>query len=108
MPTIELLPRPTSPALGTSPAGPAVRVVSAGPLVDVCDEAHAPIELSCRAANCGICRVDVLAGAELMEPAGADERAVLERFAAAPGQRLACQAVVRAGPGLLRLRWAGA
>jgi ferredoxin len=47
----------------------------------------------------------VLAGADRLYPPRADEAEVLRLFAAAPGQRLACQAVLRAGPGLVRLRW---
>lgn len=97
MPTIELL---------ASLAGPAVRVEAAGPLIDVCDDARAPVQLSCRGANCGICRVEVLAGAELLDPPRADELEVLRLAGAPPGHRLACQAVVRTGPGLVRLRWA--
>jgi ferredoxin len=100
MPTIEIL---------ASLAGPAVRVEGGGPLVDVCDEARAPVEFSCRAASCGTCRVEVLAGAELLEPPGEDELRVLARAAPrlARAERLACQAVVRPGPGLVRIRWIG-
>jgi ferredoxin len=97
VPTVELL---------ASAIGPAVTVEAAGGrLLDVCDEAHAPVEVSCRSASCGVCRVEVLAGADRLDPPRADEAEVLRLFAAAPGQRLACQAVLRAGPGLVRLRW---
>jgi ferredoxin len=98
MPTIEIV---------ASAAGPAVRVDAAGPLLDVCDDARAPVEFSCRGASCGTCRVDVLAGAELLEPPGADELEVLRLAGATRQQRLACQAVVRAGRGTVRLRWVG-
>ena len=98
MPTVEIL---------ASAAGPAVTVeAEGGRLLDVCDEAHAPIEVSCRSANCGVCRVEVLAGADLLEPPRPDEALVLRLFAAPPGQRLACQVELRAGPGRVRLRWA--
>ena len=98
MPTIELV---------ASAAGPAVRVEAAGRLLDVCDDARAPVEFSCRGATCGTCRIAVLDGAALLEPPGAEESELLRTLAAPPGQRLACQAVVRPGPGLVRLRWAG-
>jgi ferredoxin len=94
MPTIAIL---------ASPAGPAMEVEGDGPLIDLCDEARAPVAFSCRAASCGTCRVEVLAGAGLLEPPGRDEIPLL----ASPAQRLACQAVVRPGPGLVRLRWIG-
>lgn len=77
-------------------------------LVDACDDARAPVELSCRAANCGTCRVEVVEGTALLEPAGPYERELLAREGAGRAHRLACQAVVRGGPGLVRLRWIGA
>lgn len=95
MPTIEVL---------QSQHGPAVTLtVEGGRLLDACDDARAPIAFSCRSASCGTCRVDVLIGADLLEPAGPDELEVLAIFAAAPTERLACQALIRPGPGLLRL-----
>jgi ferredoxin len=98
VPIIELL---------ESAFGAAVTVEAEGRLLDACDEARAPVAFSCRSANCGTCRVEVLAGADLLEPARADEAEVLALTLALPAERLACQIVVRAGPGLLRLRWAG-
>ncbi|MEO5728097.1 MAG: 2Fe-2S iron-sulfur cluster-binding protein [Byssovorax sp.] len=95
MPAIELL---------RSPHGPAVTLaVDGGRLLDACDDARAPVAFSCRSASCGTCRVEVLTGAELLEPPGPDELEVLAIFAAAPRERLACQAVVRSGAGLIRL-----
>jgi ferredoxin len=85
--------------------GPAVTVEGDGPLVDICDDARAPVAFACRAASCGTCRVEVSAGAELLEPSEEDEDVVLDELDAPIEHRLACQAVVRPGPGLLRLRW---
>jgi ferredoxin len=101
------LPNPIIEILG---AGGSARVSASGPLVDVCDEARSPVVFSCRSSTCGTCRVEVLAGVDLLEPPHDHEADALRRLAE-PGaplpQRLACQAVVRAGPGLLRLRWLG-
>lgn len=95
MPSIEFL---------ASPLGPGVTLtVDGGRLLDASDDARAPVAFSCRSASCGTCRVEVLAGAELLEPPGPDELEVLAIFAAGPTERLACQAIVRPGPGLLRL-----
>jgi ferredoxin len=84
--------------------GPPVDVEGGARVLDVCDDIHAPIAFSCRAASCGVCRVEVLAGRELLEPARPDELEVLEIFAARPSERLACQAVTRAGTGRIHLR----
>jgi ferredoxin len=96
VPTLEVLP---------NRLGPAVRVEADGPLVDVCDEAHAPVDFSCRSASCGTCRVAVITGAELLEPPREDEIEVLRIFEAGKDERLACQARARPGPGLVQLRW---
>jgi ferredoxin len=65
-------------------------------LVDLVDDREgAGLPLSCRGGNCGICRVHVLRGAELLEPATARERETLH-FARADGdERLGCQLSLR-------------
>ncbi len=79
-----------------------------GSLADLCDAANAPVPFSCRSANCGTCRIHVLEGAELLLAAEDEELDVLDVFAAAPpAQRLACQAKMRPGPGVLRLKPVG-
>ena len=98
MPTIELL---------ATSAGPAVRVDASGPLIDVCDDARASVEFSCRTASCGTCRLLVIAGGDLLEPARADELELLASLGSSASHRLACQAVVMPGPGLLKLSWVG-
>jgi 2Fe-2S ferredoxin len=76
-----------------------------GCLVDLCDDHQAPVPFSCRSASCGTCRVDVLEGAEFLEPAHVDELEVLDLFGDDPARcRLACQARVRGGRGRLRIR----
>ncbi|MFT3774893.1 MAG: 2Fe-2S iron-sulfur cluster-binding protein [Minicystis sp.] len=99
MPRIEIL---------ASPLGPAASVDADGRLLDICDDAGAPVGFSCRSARCCTCRVDVIEGADLLDPPGEDELTVLRLRASRPNQRLACQAVVRPGPGLVRIRWVGA
>ena len=86
--------------------GPTVSADAAdgGPLLDLCDEARAPVAFSCRAASCAICRVEVTAGWDHLDPPGEGERSLLSTLRAPPTQRLACQAIARAGPGLIRLR----
>ncbi|MDP9151719.1 MAG: (2Fe-2S)-binding protein [Myxococcota bacterium] len=90
--------------------GPCVETDAAegGRLIDLCDARGAPVPFSCRSASCGTCRVDVLDGGEWLESPGEDELDVLGEFGDDPAhRRLACQARVRPGAGLLRLRAAG-
>jgi ferredoxin len=90
-----------------SPGAPPLEVAApdGGALVDLCDAESAPVPFSCRSASCGTCRVDVLEGAELLEPPADDELDVLDIFGDDPAaRRLACQARVRLGGGRLRVR----
>jgi ferredoxin len=73
-------------------------------LLDVCDEHDAPVPFSCRGASCGTCRIEVVDGADRLEPAEDDERELLDLLGDDPARcRLACQARLR-GEGLVRLR----
>lgn len=64
-----------------------------GRLLDLCDDAAAPIDFSCRSATCGSCLVEVLDGVDLLAPAGEIERDTLLRLGRrAPLDRLACVA----------------
>jgi ferredoxin len=74
-------------------------------LLDLCDEASAGVPFSCRSASCGTCRVDVLEGADLLEPPADEELDVLDLFGDDPTRcRLACQIRLRDGEGRLRVR----
>jgi 2Fe-2S ferredoxin len=74
-------------------------------LVDLCDERSAPVPFSCRSASCGTCRIDVLEGGSLLEPPRDEELDILDIFGDDPKKRrLACQARVGEGTGLVRVR----
>ncbi len=76
-----------------------------GPLVDLCDENATPVPFSCRSASCGTCRVDVLEGMDQLLAAEDEELDILDVFGDDPKKRrLACQAKMRPGTGLLRIR----
>lgn len=97
MPKIEFL---------SSPAGAAkeAEAPKGGPLLDICDEALAPVPFSCRSASCATCHIEVLQGAELLEPPDEAEQDLLDIVGGPEGSRLACQVIVKPGPGLIRLR----
>lgn len=80
------------------------RVEPGARIMDLADEIDAPVSFSCRSASCGICRVQVEEGHALLEPAAEDERDVLDALGASGAERLACQARVRSGEGVIRLR----
>jgi ferredoxin len=78
-------------------------------LLDLCDELRARVPFSCRSATCGTCLIDVLQGASLLEPPREDELEALRALGDDPGRRrFACQALVRPGAGVVRVRAAGA
>lgn len=88
-------------------AGPPLEVQApAGKaLVDVCDDSHAPVPFSCRSAACATCRIDVLEGADRLEPARDEELEILDLFGDDPSRkRLACQARLGTAGGLVRVR----
>ena len=79
-----------------------------GPLVDLCDREQAPVPFSCRGATCGTCRIEILQGAELLEPREPAERDLLDILGDPPRFRLACQATLKRAEGLVRIRIADA
>jgi 2Fe-2S ferredoxin len=90
-----------------SPSAPplAVDAPEGGRLLDVCDANAAPVPFDCRSASCGTCRIAVLEGAAELLPPEDDELSILELFADDPAKRrLACQARMRPGLAILRVR----
>jgi len=81
-----------------------VEVPQGGALVDICDSIDAPVPFSCRSATCGTCRVEVVSGLGLFEAPEAEELELLRALGDAANIRLACQAQLKPGPGLVTLR----
>ena len=76
-----------------------------GALIDVCDDTNCAVPFSCRGANCGTCRVDVLEGMQELLPPDDEEIDLLQIFGDDPlKRRLACQAKMRPGLATLRIR----
>jgi 2Fe-2S ferredoxin len=89
-----------------SPVGPdkEVDVPEGGELVDVSDRTLLPIPFSCRSASCGTCHIEVLEGRQYLEAPEEDELDLLDIIGGSPQSRLACQAKLKAGAGLVRVR----
>ena len=67
-------------------------------LLELAREHNVPHASVCRGrGRCGTCRVRVLSGHENLPPPSEDESKVLERWRAAPDERLACQLVPMGG-----------
>lgn len=93
---------------GSGLAGAKVaEVPDGGELLDICDDVLAPVAFSCRSASCGTCHIEVLEGAELLEKMGEEEEDLLDLLDGPQNGRLACQAKVKPGPGLIRIRTVG-
>lgn len=75
-----------------------------GDLLEICDQVLAPVAFSCRSASCGTCHILVLQGADLLEKPNDDEADLLDILDGPENSRLACQARVKPGPGLIRVR----
>ncbi|HTA90438.1 MAG TPA: 2Fe-2S iron-sulfur cluster-binding protein [Polyangiaceae bacterium] len=97
MPKIEFLGNGIGPAK-------VVDVEAGGELVDICDHYFAPIPFSCRSASCGTCHIEILDGAGYLEPPEEPEEELLDILGGDGTTRLACQARVKPGPGLIRIR----
>jgi ferredoxin len=79
-------------------------VPDGGALLDICDATYAPVPFSCRSATCGTCHIEVLEGADLLVSPDATELELLDLLRGPANSRLACQAVIKPGPGRVRLR----
>ena len=76
-----------------------------GALVDLCDDNATAVPFSCRSASCGTCRVIVLEGGDQLLPPEDEELDILDIFGDDPKvRRLACQAKMRPGLGVVRIR----
>jgi ferredoxin len=108
MPTVVL----ESPRSCTEPATVVVTSPDGGRLLDLVDAAALRVPLSCRSADCGACLIEVLEGEEQLLPPDAREMAGLQALDPLGAERdrtylrlrLACQARMRPGDYLLRLR----
>jgi ferredoxin len=74
-------------------------------LLDVFDDAMSqPLPVSCRAGNCGTCRVRVIEGESALVPPTAAEQNLLDLCGAQRNERLGCQIRVKASGAVGRVR----
>jgi 2Fe-2S ferredoxin len=85
-------------------AAKTVDVPDGGELHDICDQHFAPIPFSCRSASCGTCHIEILEGEELLAAPEEQEEELLDILGGDGTTRLACQAKVKRGAGLIRIR----
>lgn len=77
-----------------SVAGQEFAVEAGTTIQHICAQHDTPIIFGCRAAQCGVCVIRVLSGAENLSLIETREQAVLAILAAHPNCRLACQCTV--------------
>ena len=81
------------------PSGVELRVRAGERVLDALDASagglRGGLPTACRAANCGICQVRVVEGAEALAIAGPAETRLLGNLKASPERRLGCQVTVR-------------
>ncbi len=75
-----------------------------GALVDAADEHWLPIPFSCRSVTCATCHIEVLEGAELLEPPNDEELELNSIIRGPEGARFACQVQIKALPGKVVVR----
>jgi 2Fe-2S ferredoxin len=75
-----------------------------GDLLDICDAHLAPVPFSCRSASCATCEIQVLEGIEHFEEPNFEEADLLNILGNRKNHRIACQARIRPGAGLVRIR----
>lgn len=75
-----------------------------GDLLDMCDAHLAPVPFSCRSASCATCEIEVLEGIEHFEAPNFEEQDLLSLLGKRKNHRIACQARIRPGAGLVRIR----
>jgi ferredoxin len=67
-----------------------------GVLLDQIESAGFAFPFGCREASCGVCRIQVLAGGDLLDPPTISEEDTLARCHDPPNVRLACSARIQA------------
>ena len=82
--------------LRIEPDGVEIETEGGGTVIDTALEGGVALPFGCLSAKCGVCRIEVIEGAEGLEPASDLEALVLEGFHCPDGVRLGCQARIRA------------
>jgi len=75
-----------------------------GDLLDMCDAHLAPVPFSCRSASCATCEIHVVEGIEHFEAPNFEEADLLQILGNRKNHRIACQARLRPGNGVVRIR----
>ena len=67
------------------------------PILDLLEKEGMVLSYGCRAGSCGVCRVEITEGIELLEEKNILEEDTLSRCQDGPRIRLACQAKLKEG-----------
>jgi ferredoxin len=62
--------------------------------LDFCQTHDAPHDFGCTVGSCGTCRLEIVEGADHVNPVTDEERETLEMCTDLPGARLGCQLLI--------------
>ena len=74
--------------------GQEVEVPAGTSYLDFCQTNDVPQDFGCTVGSCGTCRVEIVAGAESLNPITDEERETVEMCTSVEGARLGCQLVI--------------
>ena len=63
--------------------------------LDLCQDNGAPHDFGCTVGSCGTCRLEIVEGADHVQPATDDERETVEMCTDVEGARLGCQLLIQ-------------
>jgi ferredoxin len=75
--------------------GQVAEVAAGSTFLEYCQNNAAPHDFGCTVGSCGTCRLEIVAGADNVNPISEDERETIEMCTDNPNGRLGCQLVIQ-------------
>ncbi len=83
------------PKITYAHTGQSFEVPAGTSYLEFCQGTRVPQDFGCTVGSCGTCRVEVVSGAESLDPITDEERETVEMCTDQEGVRLGCQLVIR-------------
>ncbi len=75
--------------------GQTIEVPAGTKFLDASQEHRAPHDFGCTVGSCGTCRLEIVEGADHVQPISDEERETIDMCTDAPKARLGCQLVIQ-------------